>query len=70
MLAFVLITLSGCASNDGMPLGQYQALKQMCLNMGLKPAPVVAYKNHEQRMITKSLTCYDEYGAAFDLTKQ
>ena len=71
MVVLVSAMLVGCASSDrGMPYGQYSALKHMCEQQEMKPAPVIAYSNREKRMYTKSLTCYDEYGAAFDFTKQ
>jgi len=68
MVVLVSAMLTGCASSNAMPYGQYHALKHMCNQQGMKPQPTLAYKNG--RMYTKTVVCYDEYGAAFDFTQE
>lgn len=71
-IAFLIVLTSamlvGCSSSPSMPYGQYHALKHMCIQQGMKPQPTLAYKNG--RMYTKTLVCYDKYGAAFDFSKE
>jgi len=68
MVVLVTAMLTGCGTTGPMPYGQYHALKHMCQQQGMTPQPTLAYK--DGRMYTKTLVCYDEYGAAFDFTKE
>lgn len=67
MLVFMLV---GCASQPNMPYGQYRAIVGLCEQQGMKPHPSLGYNSRDKRMYTRTVVCYDQYGAPFDFSKE